>query len=46
MTQVRYSGSAYETIASASRLCRVFTGPSTADPAAAANEDDIWLVLP
>lgn len=46
MTQVRYSGGAYETITNSSRLCRVFTGPSTADPAAAANEDDIWLVLP
>lgn len=44
MLQVRYSGGAYETITNSTRLCRVFTGP--ADPAAAANEDDIWFVTP
>lgn len=44
MLQVRYSGGAYEASADTTRLCRVFTGPT--DPGSAANEDDIWLVLP
>lgn len=46
MTQVRFVSGAYETIVNSSRLCRVFTGTAANDPAAAANEDDLWLVLP
>lgn len=44
MLQVRYTGSAYESAIDTTRLCRVFTGPD--DPGSAANEDDLWLVLP
>lgn len=46
MTQVRFVSGAYETIVNSTRLCRVFTGTAANDPAAAANEDDLWLVLP